>query len=305
MRTTLSFLLAFLFLGMNGYSQKKNGVVFSEHEAIEKTVNLWKAFDAGAKDVYLSYFADSVYVFWNGKDAKWTKNNLIKNYEWWHREFENLKRVNHKPAYPDALEYEKGGLWVQDWMKMTGRHIKTGINLNLHIHQLYSFNEDGKITTIVFYYNNDVFEEIRNSNRTIENGKAYINHPHIVTARKVMNAFIDKDIDKWSSYYSPKATFVYSSMKYGESLSLDQNKESLKTNFFAPEKKYKVEQIGYPDCIYYAKNDSYAVFSWWKMTVTKHDKKYDFVFMLNQDFDMDGKIIREYIYGSDNHLADW
>ncbi|MBK3519555.1 nuclear transport factor 2-like protein [Carboxylicivirga marina] len=305
MRTTLSFLLAFLFLGMNGYSQKKNGVVFSEHEAIEKTVNLWKAFDSGAKEVYLSYFADSVYVFWNGKDATWTKNNIEQNYEWWHREFENLKRVNHKPAFPDAIEYKEGGLWVQDWMKITGRHINTGINLNLHIHQLYSFNEDGKIATIVFYYNNDVFEEIRNSKMTKENGTLYINHPYIVTVRKAMNAFIDKDIDEWSGYYSPNATFVFSSMKYGESLSLEQNKESLKAKFFIPEKKYKVEQVGYPDCFHYANNDSYAVFSWWKMTIMKNKEKYEYVFMLSHDFNKDGKIIREYIYGSNNHLADW
>ena len=40
-----------------------------------------------------------------------------------------------------------------------------------------------------------------------------------------MNAFIDKDIDKWASYYSPEATFFYSSMPYYKPINLKQNKE--------------------------------------------------------------------------------
>ncbi|TLX74578.1 hypothetical protein E9993_11675 [Labilibacter sediminis] len=305
MRRSLNILVALLFICVNSYSQKKNGVIFSEHEAIEKTANLWKAFETGDKESYLNYFADSVVVLSNGEKLNWTKTNLGKSLEWWNREFENIKIRDHKPAYPDALEYKESGLWVQDWQLITGRHIKTGINLKLHVHHLYSFNKDDKITSIHWYYNNDVFEEIRNSRMTKENGVVYINHPYIITVRKAMNAFIDKDIDTWSSYYDPDASFLYSSMPYNESFNLEQQKESLSNKFFTSGKKYHVEQIGYPDCIYYAKNDSYAVFSWWKMTVKKDDKKYSYVFMLNHVFNKEGKINREYVYGSSNHLEDW
>ncbi|MCW3786440.1 hypothetical protein [Plebeiibacterium sediminum] len=305
MRLSLNFLVVLLFVSTCLLSQKKNGTIFIEHEAIDKTVNLWKAFENGDKETFLSYFADSVYILSNGKLSNWTKKSLGESLEWWNKEFENLKITDQKPAFPDALEYKEGGLWVQDWQLMTGRHIESGINLKLPVHRLYSFNKDGKITSLHSYYNNDIFEEIRNSKMTKENGTVYINHPYIITIRKAMNAFIDKDIDKWSSFYAPNASFIYSSMSPDQYLKLEENKDMLTKTFFTSGKEYKVEQIGYPDCIYYAKSDDYAVFSWWKMTIKKNDKKYEYVFMLTDSFDKEGKIISEYIYSSSNHIEGW
>lgn len=305
MRTSTSILVVLLLIGANINAQTKNGTVYSDHETIEKTKNLWKAFVTGDKDTYMSHYADTVYAFSNGKKNIWTKEFIEKHFNYWQKEYENLDSKDHKPAYPDAIEYNESGMWVQDWHMFTGRHIKTGINLKLHIHHLYSFNKDGKITSIHFYFNNDIFDEIKNSEKTTKNGTVYINHPHILTVRKVMNAFIDKDIEKWASFYTPEAAFIHSSMKFGDSATLEQSKESINNLFFNSNKEYDVEQIGYPDCIYYEKSDSYAVMSWWKMTILKDNKKYEYAFMLNHDFNKDGKIIREYVYGSSNHMEGW
>lgn len=35
---------------------------------------------------------------------------------------ENLKIEDVKPASPDVIEYEKGGIWVQDWLRYTAVH---------------------------------------------------------------------------------------------------------------------------------------------------------------------------------------
>jgi hypothetical protein len=299
--TTLLFLL--LFVGVNSFSQKKSGTIFSEHEAIGKTKELWKAAVTGDEEKYRSYFADSAYIIRNSNTPPITANAEIgKGLAKWNENYDNLKIEDQKPAYPDAMEYKEGGTWVQDWLIMTGIHKKTGVVLNLPVHNLYSFNEEGKITALISYFDDDVFEEISNSQTTRENGKVYINHPYIVTVRKVINAFVAKDMEKWAANFSPEAKFRTSFMQLGESLNLEENWEAVSGKYFKDDLKFKVEQMGYPDCIYYEKSNQYVVYSWWKMVVVKEGKKYEFPVMLSHDFDEEGKIIFESAHVSLNHL---
>jgi hypothetical protein len=168
---------------------------------------------------------------------------------------------------------------------MKGIHKKTGVVLNLPLHNLYAFNEEGKITARISYFNNDVFEEIANSRTTQQNGEVYINHPHIVTVRKVMKAFVARDLDEWASYFIPEAGFTTSSLQMGESLSIEEYKKVLSDRYFKDNLKYHVEQVGYPDCIFYEKSNQYVVYSWWKMVTSTDGKKYEFPFMVSCDFD--------------------
>ncbi len=304
MRTSTSILLVLLLVGLNVYSQKKNGTIYSEHETINKIMELRKAFESGDKTSYLSYFSDSVKVYSNGKQLSWTKEGLGKSLDWWSKEFENIKFSDAKPATPDALDYKDGGIWVQEWVILTARNVKTGININLPVHRMYGFNSDGKIITNMWYYNNDVFDDIDNSLLTKENGTVYINHPHIVTVRKSMNALIDRDFDLWASFFSPKARLGHIAFQTNVFQTVDEKKEILKKTF-TPEKKFKIEQQGYPDCIYYTKDNVYIVYSWWNMTVKKNGIKYTFPFMLSHTFNAEGKITYEMVYASSNHLTDW
>ena len=297
------FLIIPMFCGLINIAQEKNGTVFIQHPAIENTKKLWSAFEKGDKTTFGSFFADSLVVIYNGSRDTQKKEDFLNSLDWWSAEFENLKVTDDTPAYPDAIEYTKGGLWVQDWLVVTGTHKKSGINLNLHRHHLYSLNKDGKITSLHFYYDNDQFEAIDLSGTTQENGKVFINHPYIITIRKLVNAYCAKDIAAMTEFYTPKANFSNSAMKWGESIDLEARKKEMQTNFSEMD-KIKMRQVGYPDCIYYAKNDSYVVYSWWIHTATSKagGKKTEFPIMLAHSFDTEGKIVSEEAYFSSNHF---
>ncbi len=284
-------------------AQKQSGIVYSEHEGITKTRAAWTAFLKGDKDTFLSFFADSVWNGNNGAVVKKAREQFVKTIEWWNKEFKNLTVADDKPAFPDAFQYKGGELFVQDWLKITGVHEKTGINLNWAIHNVYRFNKNGKIDVFLQYYDNSIFTEINNSSRTIENGTVYINHPYIVTVRKFVNAYSAEDIEALKTFYSPKAIFMKSDFKAGKTINLEAKMKEDK-EVFANCDNIVFQQVGYPDCIYYAKDDIYTVYSWWKLSFTTKDGKMkkDIPVMMSHSFDKEGKISAEFVYTSSNHF---
>ncbi len=290
--------------GIIGFAQKKNGTVYIEHPLIAKTQALWNAFEKGDKDAYAAFLADKMVGIFNGNtENPQERENNINSMDWWMEEFENLKVVIDTPAFADAIEYQEGGNWVQDWLIIQGTHKKTGINLNLKEHHLYSFNKDGKITSIHYYFNNNLFEEIRNSQTTKENGKIYINHPYIVTVRKLVNAYCKEDLNAITEFYDPKVRFSDSSMKWRETIDLDTEKKNW-SDRFANFDDFKMTQVGYPDCVYYAEGDDYVVYSWWIHSAKSvaDGKVTEFPIMLSHTFDKDGKIVGSMAYYSTNHF---
>ena len=287
------------------FSQSKNGTVFNEHETIDKTRAFWDAVKTGDTEKVKTFFADSVTIVRNGNDWKTTAETFSGNTSWWAENFVNFDIKDSPGAYPDAIEYKDGKMWVQDWLLLTGTHEKTGINLDLHLHCLYAFNDDGKIAAFIQYYNNNVFEDIRNAQTTRENGKVYINHPHIATVRKLLNAYAAEDIETIKSFIAEDATFNSIAGDWGKSMNLETRSEEVK-NHFASRKDIHFKQIGYPDCIYYELNNGYVVYSWWELTYTleENDKKVVLPLMLSHSFNDDGKIVREMAYFSTNHLED-
>lgn len=300
----ITILFALLMMaGMISYAQKKSGVVYSEHEAITKTQEIWQASVAGDDVKYRSYFADTALIIRNDDDAKPLANaDLGKGLSKWAASYDNLKVEDYKPAYPDALEYKDGGVWVQDWLLMTGVHKETGIAVNLPVHCMYSFNEDGKVTMMIMYFNNDVFEEIAKSKETNENGEVYINHPYITTVRKGVNAFVARDFETMGSFFSPKAKVTFSAMTPGESMTLEEYLKYISDRYSDEGIEYKVKQNGYPDCLHYAKDDAWVVYSWWELHVKKDGKKHVIPMMLAHNFNDDGEIVQLHVYASSNHF---
>lgn len=298
-------LLAFTMLAvivMSVSAQKKAGTIYVEHDYIEKTRALWDAFIDGDVQKYRSFFADSVWVSNNGEDGQLiSSKEMGEDINWWQNNFTNMSIKDQTPAYPDGLDYKDGGFWVQDWQLFKARHIKTGVNVEVPLHSLYAFNEDGKIVANHSYFNNDVFELIAESQTTTENGEVYDNHPYIITVRKLVNAFIDHDVDKYRSFFTDDAVFLFSWNEFGKTVSLDESMAGMQRMF---DEGYdaKVEQVGYPDCVYYERGGSYTVYSWWKHTVMKDGKKYEYPIMLSHTFNDDGKIVSEYVYASSNHF---
>lgn len=297
MRKHIFIAALILATGMSSFAQKKAGTIYSEHEAIQKTQQFWQALAKGDVDTYVSLLADSVWVSANGGDTeKVPAKELSGMVNWFANNFENLKVQDDKPAYPDALEYKEGGLWVQDWILLTGRHKESGINLDLSIHNLYRFDENGKIGVRHMYFNNDVFQNIRYSATTRENGKVYINHPYISVVRKVVNAFTDRDVDAYASYFADNAIFSDAWQEWGESMTLEETREQMKKNLSNKDMKFWVEEIGYPDCIYYEEGNQYVVYSWWKYTAVIDGKEDVTGVMMTHAFNKDGKIVRETVF---------
>ncbi|MEN8193592.1 MAG: hypothetical protein ABFS12_12295 [Bacteroidota bacterium] len=140
-------------------AQKKNGTVYSEHEMIDKSRALWAAFVNDDKELFLSSLADSVHLFVNGYYSIRSRESFESVIEWWEGVF-NKKATDDKGTYPDAIEYEKGGTWVQDWIRFTGTHDKSGVNINVQVHGLYLFNEQGKVLAWHQYFDDSFNEEI-------------------------------------------------------------------------------------------------------------------------------------------------
>jgi hypothetical protein len=296
-------ILTFVLTGMLTHAQEKNGTVFIQHPSIEKTKKLWSAFEKGDKVACEALLADTMIAIYNGNRTPQKKAAYIKGFDWGFADFDNLKVRDDAPAYPDAIEYTKGGLWVQDWLVMTGTHKKSGINLELHLHNLYQFNKDGKIASVFLYFDQKQFMDIDASDKTQENGKIFINHPYIVTVRKLVNAYCAMDVKAMAEFYSKDARFYNSTMKMGESMDLAARIKASEATF-ANSENIRMRQFGYPDCMYYSKEDNYVVYSWWILTSTQKagGKKIELPIMLSHTFNKDGKIVDEMAFYSSNHL---
>lgn len=300
-RTILALGLSAAML-LSVHAQKKTGSIYAEHAYINKTKALWEAFVDGNRSKYQGFFADSIFVTSNGSPGELIgKSDIGGNIPWWQNEFTDLEVKNQEPAYPDALDYKEGVDWVQDWRVLTARHTKSGINVNTPIHSLYAFNDEGKIVMLVNYFNNDVFEQIRDSQTTTENGEVYDNHPHILTVRKLVNTFADADAEAYAGFFTDDAIFNFSWDKFGESHDKEETMSGMK-KMFADGFKAEVEQVGYPDCVYYERGNSWVVYSWWKQSVMKDGKNYEYPVMMAHTFNDDGKIISESVYASSNHF---
>lgn len=296
-------ILTFILTGVLANAQEKNGTVFIQHPSIEKTKQLWAAFEKGDKAACEALLADTMIAIYNGNRNPQKRAAYIKGFDWGLTDFDNLKIKDDAPAYPDAIEYNKGGLWVQDWLVMTGTHKKSGINLELHLHNLYQFNKDGKIASVFMYFDQKQFMDIDASDKTQENGKIFINHPYIITVRKLLNAYCSMNLNATVDYYTKDAQFYNSTMKMGESMDLEAKIKTLESTFAAAE-SIKSKQIGYPDCMYYAKEDNYVVYSWWVLIFTPKNggKKIELPIMLSHTFNKEGKIVDEMAFYSSNHL---
>ena len=300
----LTIVLFAIFICVHTYGQKKNGTVFNEHASIDMTKALWKAFVAGDQEAYAACLADDLQTFRNSDfDNPYNKEQNVKGLKWWASNFSGLSVSNDGEGYPDAIKYGNGELWVQDWLRVKGTHIESGINLDLSLHNVYRMNEDGKIEMMISYFNNDVFEAINSSSSKTGNGNIYIHHPYINKMRKSINAYTAEDIDGLAGFYAEGVSFGNSTLPWKETLNWDKQKERLE-GLFEKYDKIHMKQVGYPDCMHYEKGDSYVVYSWWTWTAVRMEdgKKLSLPLMLSQTFNKEGKIVRQYSFYSTNHV---
>ena len=129
-----------------------------------------------------------------------------------------------------------------------------------------------------------------------ENGAIYIKHPNIDAVNKAGKAYEAKDIATLKTIYSDTARFWASGME--KFIPIADAMKMWMTDFDYYDDVAQ-KDFGYPDYLHYKKDDSKVVQSWWTWT-GKSKKTGEVVkipMVMFDDFNNDGKIVREYIYG--------
>jgi hypothetical protein len=293
------------------YAQKKaNGTIYVDHPAINVVESMTKAFVSGDADKVASFLADDFKSF-NGTDMNdkgEDKASFLKDVKYWKDNVDYLS-IKHSPgAYPDALEYldenQKDVVWVQTWEDIKGMHKKTGVKIDMPLHQLFVVNKNNKIKSITGYSNNSVFDEVGSSSDVRKNGMIYNHHDYINKVRLMIHSFENKDYDKAYSFYDKKAKFRNINMPVDEkSMTLDQMKDNDK-KLMAQFDITSIDVVGYPDYLNYEMGNQKVVQSWWnfKMTRKSDNKKIVMPILFIDTFNDDGMITDEIAYYSDKLL---
>ncbi len=129
-----------------------------------------------------------------------------------------------------------------------------------------------------------------------ENGTIYIKHPYIDVVNKSVKAYEAKDLAALKNMYSDTAKWWASGM---EKFIPIADAMKIWMSDFDKYDDIKQAEFGYPDYLHYKKDNSMVVQSWW--TWSAKSKKTGEVLkvpmVVFDDFNADGKIIREYMYG--------
>lgn len=280
------------------YSQtKKNGTVFNEHPAIAIVEAMQQADIAGDADKVATYLADDFRSF-NGtstnKDAKGLNKEGFLNWVTNKKDWVSYASIERQDgAYPDAIEYNESGTWVQTWDYIRGIHNATGIKIDMPIHRLFRLNKENKIVSMITY-GNDIGSDIRESFTPRTNGTIYNSHENINKVRRMMGALEHSDIDKAFSYFTADATFSNLDMERGASHTLAEEKEGFQ-NMLENWTVESIDVVGYPDYMEYELGGAKVVQSWWnaRMTRKSDGKKVVMPIMLTHNFNDEGMITRE------------
>ncbi|MEN3325145.1 nuclear transport factor 2 family protein [Mariniflexile soesokkakense] len=284
------------------YSQKKkNGTIYSEHPAIKVVEAMQQAFIKGDTTSVSSYLAKdfrAVNGMNSNPETKGTdKQTFLKQSLFWKDNASYLSLTRSGEAYPDALEYDKSGTWVQTWDYLRGVHNETGVKLDMQLHRLFVVNKDNKIARMISYDDGTVFDELRNSFQPRKNGTIYNHHDYINKVRNMIGALEHSDVDKAFSYFSENARFSNLDMGRDETRTLAEEKEGFKKML----ESWKIDSFdvnGYPDYFNYEIGDGKVVQSWWDVRLTRKSdgKKVIIPILLVHNFNDEGLITREMGY---------
>lgn len=288
--------------------EKENGTIYIEHPANKVVADFENAIVEG-DSAKISGFLTDDFKAYNGTssvygDKGMDKTAYVKRMLAYSRNLDYFKIETIPGSYPDALKYKKDNkdreMVVQDWVMVRGVEKVTGVKIDAAAENIYTLNNNNKITRLISYNNTLVINEIGASFTNRTNGKIYNHHTNINTVRKMIYALEKGDLDKCLSFYSDRATFSDINSEWGTSHGKAEEKVN-QQNFLNAFEIKSIDMIGYPDYLEYEMNNGRSVLSWWNIhLVRKLDKKAIVMpIHLNDDFDEDGKIISEMFYYSE------
>jgi hypothetical protein len=134
------------------------------------------------------------------------------------------------------------------------------------------------------------------SQKEEKNGIIYIKHPYIEVVNNAMKAYLAKDDATNLKIYADTAEFWVSGMPKPVGI-----KEAIKmwNSDFDFYDDIKLKPVGYPDYLHYDDKNFKSVQSWWKWSgkSKKTGETITIDYVMFDNFNKDGKIISEWIYG--------
>lgn len=295
-------IIAMMMFSVIMYSQKKkNGTIYKEHPAITVVEAMQQAFVKGDTATVSSYLADdfrAINGMNNNPDAKGAdKKGFLNQSIFWSKNIAYLSITRQNEAYPDALEYDESGIWVQTWDYIRGVHEETGVKIDMPVHRLYVIDKNNKIKRAITYDDGTIFSNLRESFVPRTNGKLYNHHEYINKVLRMVAALEHSDVDKAFSFFAENARFNNLDMADGETHTVAEEKEA----FLGMLKDWDIERIdvsGYPDYLEYELGKAKVVQSWWDLRLKRKSdgKKVNIPAMLVHYFNDEGMMTREMGY---------
>ena len=137
-----------------GYASRTNGIIYSQHENINKLRLMMAAAEHGDMDKYYSYF-DKNATFLDSNDPDFKTTTLDQEKAADKRMLEKYDFVSFEQSgYPDYMEYEMGNNGVlYSWWNLYLRRKSDKKLIKVPMHYGHDVNKDGKIISTISYYN--------------------------------------------------------------------------------------------------------------------------------------------------------
>ena len=298
---------------VTSFGQKKeNGKIYNEHPAIKVVDAFTKALMEGDTSsmgkLMTADFRSKNPVVARPHDKGNNKAGYLRGAR---SNFDNFDYRSMNPikgSSPIAIEYandpnKDNAVIVESWDLQKSIHKQTGVKVEVYLHRSFTINKDNKIVEILNYGNPMVGNNIIAASSERKNGIVYSEHRNINNLRLLIGAAENSDLVKMYSFYDPKATFTNSNMDVQKAQTLEEVKANHKA-FFEKFEMSGIEQVGFPDYVFYEQQNIGVLYSWWNFYfIRKSDKKEIKVpFHYAHNVNKDGKITSEVVYYNGNLL---
>jgi len=291
--------ILFALIPVLGWSQVKSGTSYSEHPAYDVITETYRIFESGTEAELRALFAEDAKIWGPGDKEADTVDEEVKNMLWWQENFSDIKFTVMKGATPDIIKYkdDKKGVWTMDWMVFSAVNKTSGLPVKVNIHSNNYVTNEGKITMAVKYFDSEsAGEQVQASLGMHRNGRVYDEHPIINKLNEMVAHFEAGEISELATYFADDVAFYRLGVK--GYLNLEERTATWNEEVKRSSVR-KLEQSGYPDAIYYSKDEGqWVVLSWWWVNNTDAEtgeETREYLHM-SHNFNNDGKVTREVLY---------
>jgi len=278
-------------------AQKKSGIVYSEHPAYDVVTESYRVWESGTEEELRALYTEDAKIWGPGDEEPGTMDEEVKGMLWWQKNFD-ISITNMDPATPDIIKYKgEKGAWTLDWMIWTAINKESGDTVKGPLHTANYVNEEGKIAMTVNYFDRETIgAQIQESFGVHRNGRVFDEHPFIDMLNEMVAAYSEGDLDKLQGYFAEDADFYR--LGHDGKYNLEERRAQWEAGVASTSER-KLEQSGYPDAIWYARDGgSWVVYSWWWANNTDAETgetTREFLHMTHS-FNDEGKVDQEIIY---------